>query len=612
MIFFQNLTENFPILSLIFSLILIIGFYQLGELILISNSLRSIFKNISELKYQKILIGINFAMFFLFPLVLFFKHSKYFLSFISIFIFCLGLFKIFTYLEKKKSIKILTYGESKFEYLLFLTIIIGYFLICFSPVNHADSLSYHLVGAEYIFKTGKLPTALENFEHLLIGSGEAIMSLGVFFGAEQFGNLIQFSSLISLIGIIKKLNQNNSFFSLLILSSPVLIFLASSPKPQLFHIISNSVIFTILFLNFNYFENKKFFSTSLIILVNIFIINSINAKFSFILSGAILYTLLFFYAYKKKFLIKMFILNFCFLFVFYFGFIYWKYLTWGGDIISYIFNPLPIHLEGMQTFYQYLINYKREASLINLIIPKNFAQFTDPLGIGVLVFIYFFIKRNKIIIYFTPIFLFVILFNYFLGQPSSRFFFEIYIWMVLILAYLDEIKINKKIKIVCRVQFIVSLFAIWYGVFTMSYGFLTKDLRDNVMTNTANGYSLFKWSNSVLNEETDRVVSIHRSVQMSRPDTIATNFANWNRREKDKIMPYHIKNLLSDHDGSTYLLSFGNKPDLSIFENCIDHLFLKKNNVGRHVGRNPFNDSSQYHGYLFKLKDLKKTNCYKN
>jgi hypothetical protein len=612
MTFFQNLTENFTFLSLIFSLILIIGFYQFGEIILYNSSFGSIIKNISQLKYQKILVGINFIMIILFPLVLFYEDSKYVLDFTSILIFCLGLFKIFKYSKKEKIIKTLNYDDNKFEYLLFLAVIIGYFLISFSPISHADSLSYHLGGAEYIFKTGNLPTALENFEHLLIGSGEVVMSLGVFFGAEQFGNLIQFSALISLIGIIKKLNKNNSFYSLLILSSPVLIFLASSPKPQLFHVISNSVIFTILFLNFNYSKNEKFFSTCLIILVNIFIINSINAKYSFVLSGAILYVLLFFYAYKKKFLIKMFILNFCFLIFFYFGFIYWKYLTWGGDIISYIFNPLPIHLEGMQTFYQYLINYKRETSLIYLIIPKNFAQFTDPLGIGILVFIYFFIKRNKIIIYFAPIFLFIILSNYFFGQPSSRFFFEIYIWMILILAFLNEIKINEKIKIVCYVQFIVSLFAIWYGVFTMSYGFLTKDLRDHVMTNTANGYSLFKWSNSVLNNESDRVVSIHRSVQMSRPDTIATNFANWVRRDKNKIMPYHIKKLLSDHDGSTYLLSFGNKPDLSIFENCIDHLYLKKNNVGRHVGRNPFNNSSLYHGYLFKLKDLKKTNCYKN
>ena len=259
------------------------------------------------------------------------------------------------------------------------------------------------------------------------------MSLGIF-GAEQLGNFIQFSALISLVGIIKKLNKNNSFYSLLILSSPVLIFLASSPKPQLFHVISNSVIFTILFLNFNYFKNEKFFSTCLIILVNIFIINSINAKFSFILSGAILYTLLFFYAYKKKFLIKMFILNFCFLIIFYFGFIYWKYLIWGGDIISYIFNPLPIHLEGMQTFYQYLINYKG-GILIYLIIPKNFEQFTDPLGIGVLVFIYFFIKKQNYNLLCTDIFIYNFCPTSFFSQLSSTIFLLRFIfWMILILA----------------------------------------------------------------------------------------------------------------------------------------------------------------------------------
>ena len=144
--------------------------------------------------------------------------------------------------------------------------------------------------------------------------------------------------------------------------------------------------------------------------------------------------------------------------------------------------------------------------------------------------------------------------------------------------------------------------------------FSMKALKKNILlifTIVPNDYKVQN-GKLILKNKSDRVVSIHRSVQMSRPDTIATNFANWVRRDKDKIMPYHIKNLLSDHDGSTYLLSFGNKPDLSIFENCIDHLFLKKNNVGRHVGRNPFNDSSPYHGYLFKLKDLKKTNCYKN
>jgi hypothetical protein len=613
MIFFQNLTENFPFFSLTFSLVLISGLYQFGEIIFYNKNIRSIFLNISELKYQKILIAINFIMIILLPIVLFFQYSKEVLIFTSILIFVLGLFKIiFSFKKKinfKKKISLPKYNT---DYLLFLLTILGFFLITFSPVNHADSLSYHSGGAETIFYTGKLPTGLENFEFLLIGSGEVFMSLGVLFGAEQFGNLVQFSALLSLIGVVKRFNNNNKFFFLLlILTSPVLIFLASSPKPQLFHIISNTIIFVILFINFNYFKSSKYFLSNLVIITNIFIINSINAKFSFIISATILYVILAIYSYKKNFLIQMIFINLCFLIFFYLGFVYWKYITWGGFFIDYILNPLPLHLEGMNTFYQYLIDYKRAASFMDIFIPPNMAQFTDPLGIGVLIFIYFFFQKNKLIIYFIPIFLFVIIVNYFFGQPSSRFFFEVYIWMILLLASLKNLYINNKVKFIFYFQFFLSVLAIWYGVFTLSYGFINSDLREYIMKNTANGYSLFNWSNSVLNKD-DRVISMHRSVYLGKTNTtLATNFANWTRRDKDKIRPYHVKNLLVNHSGSTYLLTFGDKNNVSIFNNCIDYLYLTKKNVGSHVGRNPFNKSSPYNGYLYKLKDLKKTKCYK-
>ena len=614
MIFFQNLSVNLPIFSLFFSLILFVGLYQFGEIIFYNKNLNLIFSNISELKYQKILIAVNFLMIILFPIVLFFEYSREVLIFLSISIFTLGLFKIFNFLIKKNYILVNNISLPKYnkDYILFLLAIFGFFLITFSPVNHADSLNYHLGGAEFIFQTGSLPTALENFENLLIGTGEAFISLGVLFGAEQFGNLIQCSALLSLIGIIIKFNNNKYFLILLILTSPVLIFLASSPKPQLFHAVSNSIIFVILFINFDYFKNSKFFLTCLVILTNIFVINSINAKFSFNLSAIILYLILLIYCYKKKFLIQMVIINICFLSLFYFGFVYWKYINWGGNLFNYIINPFPIHLEGVQTFYEYLINYKREASMINLLIPKNFAQFTDPLGIGVLIFIYFFFQKSKYIIYFIPIFLFIIFINYFFGQPSSRFFFEVYLWMILLLASLKTLKLHSKAKIIFYFQFLLSIGAIWYGVFSMSFGFINSTLRDYVMTNTANGYSLFMWSNSVLNIEKDRVLSMHRSIYLGKTKTIASNFASWNRYNKSKIRPYHVKDLLSDHDGPTYLLTYGNKKNVGIFENCIDFLYLTKKNVGRHVGRNPFNKSQPYNGYLFKLKDLKKTECYKN
>ena len=37
--------------------------------------------------------------------------------------------------------------------------------------------------------------------------------------------------------------------------------------------------------------------------------------------------------------------------------------------------------------------------------------------------------------------------------------------------------------------------------------------------------------------------------------------------------------------------------------------YLSEKNLGRYVGRNPFNKGGLYSGYLFKLKDFKKSNC---
>ena len=76
---------------------------------------------------------------------------------------------------------------------------------------------------------------------------------------------------------------------------------------------------------------------------------------------------------------------------------------------------------------------------------------------------------------------------------------------------------------------------------------------------------------------------MHRSISLSKNEVYATNFINWLRNEKEKIRPYHVKNLLKEHDGNTYLLTFGNIDNTSIFGGCIDYLY-KKENVGSHVG----------------------------
>lgn len=614
MIFFKTLTENYPFLSLLFSFILFFGLYQVGEIIFLNKKIRFIFLSISELKYQKILVATNFLMIFLFPVVLFFPHSRVVLIFFSLLIFLFGTYKILIFLRKKWNFIIWNQKYSP-ENIFFILIILGFFFITFSPINHADSIDYHLAGAIYIAQTGNLPTGLENFHNLLVGVGEVIMSLGIFFWAEQFGTLIQFSGLLSLIGVIKKFNKNQFFFKLLILSSPVIIFLTSSPKPQLFHISSNAIIFVLLFINRDKILDFKKYIIYISVLTNIFLINSINAKFSFVLSSFIIYILLFFFCYKKKFFLRVFFLTTIFLFLFYFTYLYWKFLYWGGDIFYYIFNPFPVHIEGMKYFKEYLINYKREDSIIYLFIPRNLNQFTDAIGIGLLIFIKFFlIKKEKYFSYIYLIILSYVLINYFFGQPSSRFFIELYIWMILLMASCKNLEISQKIKFLFYPQFVISTLVVWYGVITMSYGFFSFDFRDKVMNNTANGYSLFKWSNSIINKKEDRIISMHRSVALGRIKTISTNFlyyVNFNPGA-GTLRSYHIKELLSDIDGKTYLLTYGSKDNLGIFSECIDYLYAEKIDVGRDVGRNPYNKSENfYNGYLYKLKNFKKSGCLK-
>ena len=85
-------------------------------------------------------------------------------------------------------------------------------------------------------------------------------------------------------------------------------------------------------------------------------------------------------------------------------------------------------------------------AIYNIFLPKNFSQFTNALGIGFIIFIYFiFIKKNNYLFYSN--FNVFYLNQLFFGQPSSRFFFEIYIWMILLMCSFKDMNISSKVKL---------------------------------------------------------------------------------------------------------------------------------------------------------------------
>ena len=180
------------------------------------------------------------------------------------------------------------------------------------------------------------------------------------------------------------------------------------------------------------------------------------------------------------------------------------------------------------------------------------------------------------------------------------------------MASIKRVDFPSKFKILFYPQFVLAILALWYGVFSMSYGFVNNNLRNEVMNNTADGYSLFSWSNSFVNKE-DTVISMHRSVSLGKANTLSTTFLYYVHSQVGDLYSYQLKNRVNESNlkGSTYLLTLNNKSNLGIFSNCIDFLYKEKKNVGKQVGRNPFNKTTFYNGYLFKLKNIEKTGCLK-
>ena len=146
----HHLTLDAPY-SLIVSIILILGFYKLGKLILKYSPLKAIISNISYPNYQYISVALLFTMGIFYPLVLFPILDKIIILSFSIIIFLLGIYFFYE--------KLVNFSRNKFlnkqyffniNFLFFLGLLVGYLFLAFAPISDADSLDYHVSVPIYI------------------------------------------------------------------------------------------------------------------------------------------------------------------------------------------------------------------------------------------------------------------------------------------------------------------------------------------------------------------------------------------------------------------------------------------------------------------------------
>ena len=128
-IFLFNLTDKFEFFGVIYSLILIIGLYQIGSLIFKIRVIKKVFSQISDIKYQKVFLSTNLLLLVSYPLILY-SNKINFIPILSITLFFFGLFKIFDILKKKpKSFKT-NFNKNQIDiYLVLFTILALFFFI---------------------------------------------------------------------------------------------------------------------------------------------------------------------------------------------------------------------------------------------------------------------------------------------------------------------------------------------------------------------------------------------------------------------------------------------------------------------------------------------------
>ena len=604
-------TNSIPLLGLIISLILISGFYSVGEITIKYFGLKEIIQNITKTKYQNILIGVNVSILVCFPIVLWVgKKSNSILLIFSYLIFFLGLLNIIKSYKKilniKKKIKIKT--SNIVELLVYLSIIL-YFLISAAPVTNADSIDYHLQIGKKIAENGVIPLSLNHFHSHLFGNGEVLIAIGILAGTEQLSSIVQFSGLLSILGIIRHNNKNKNDYSIYLLSSPILIFFISSIKPQFFFIASTTFVFALLLqtkLENNSLNFKKYTLSFLLLCI------ASQAKFSFMLSLGILGTYAIFDSLRNKIFLKTLAIFALIFFFTVFSTILWKNLYYQTHWLQLFINPFPVDDLGLNRFKNYLVNAGKGGNMLKgIIFPDGLSDLTNSIGLAPFLIFILLKKIKKNLEPIFLIFIFIIL-ALMIGQPSSRFLFEPFVWVLITLSKNDMYKyIGNIFDKILKFQFILFLPAIIYGGIALFPGVISDTLKDRVMEKNSNGYSFYKWSNRELDKlkYNGTVISLHRSISLLKENKfISKDFVYFTDIDKKMYSKYlkEIKDLNPKYIITpSYSITYAEK----YFRNCNMILISKKKNVGRHTSRKPFSQGSFYDGLIFQIDSKKMPEC---
>ena len=572
-----------PLLQVLITFILCSGILKLGNIINVK-----IFKNYNYYFLNFAIASILISQILCISLVFgFFYQSVIFLSYLLI---IFGILNITFLKEIRIQLKILLNNKNT----LFKYILIFYFfsliLISLGPPSMADALDYHYGVPLFLLNYSFLPNQDIWLHGSLFGFGELLNAIGLYLKTDNFFTFFQLFALILFFEFLIKNEKNNPkiiFVLFFIISSPVILFLISGPKPLLFPQLLTAVAIYI------FFKENKFAKNSLIF-VTILLVGASQFKLSFILSSTIIGLLVLIKAFKLN---KKIIVNLVFISLFIcLPKIFYNFNQVHEFEIINIVTTLP------RIFLDQLSNFKDNAFIypLNLFFPSSFGSITTILGFQI--FVLFFLKKIskefKLILIVTIITIFV---HFVFGQQTSRIYFEFLLWLGIGICFLDKINFKNKLLTYALLPQLLLIFVISiYFSFNTALSIFNLDYRNQFMKNNSFEYTGIKWVNEQIVSNYP-VISELRSHALLSQEFIPLENIQKLQETKKYIEYLKLKN-------PEFIITKRNNFKDHFLKDCIGKIYKISKNFNNGM-RNPFNRHSNYKIYIYHFNSDKLNYC---
>jgi hypothetical protein len=465
----------------------------------------------------------------------------------------------------------------------------GFILLSFSPPTNADALNYHWGIPVYLLRNHEWPSTGLWLHGSLGGIGEIYNTLGVSLYAENLGTILQSLSLILFSCYLANRYKGNKriFLHLYILSSPVLLFLVTAPKPQLFPAVLTALALYITISEKN-INKQRFF------LITCLLMGAAQQKISFNLTGSIIGMVAFWKALRNTKLTLAIVLM-CFLF-FYLPRGIWNLGQSSNLGLTSFISPLPVEfLDGLQKYRENNFWFP-----FNLFFPQSLGTVSSILGFQIL-FLVFVRTKNKKFWAVMVITTSGIVATYFLGQSVARSFYEFVLWTAVAFSFLPQEEFNFRIFTrLLLIQGLGVFVTVLFGIFVLFPGALSGNWRKEVMLRSASEYSAVEWVNQVIPENAV-VISGLRSVSLLSHEFIPTDWLSLSGVKKKYFDTIKLKN-------PNFLLVRGeNLKDLA-WGACAGEIYAGPKSF-KVATRNPYNSGLTYHVTIYHFNSSLLPQC---